>query len=109
MLQVIWVLGLIYIIAMVVVIIWTRRQNKEPEGKAPRSKVERKPLSEELKEQREAHDMSVEYVAKSVHTSPETVSAWEEGTAVPGTSGLFALASLYGISMDELMGGEQPQ
>jgi len=36
------------------------------------------------------------------HTSPDRISHWEKGTAVPGLVNLFKLSVIYGISPENL-------
>ena len=38
-----------------------------------------------------------------VDVSDKGISKWEKGTSDPSTSNLFALAKLYGISVEELL------
>lgn len=64
-------------------------------------------LSEALKAQRAAHDMSQEQVAEALGISRQAVSKWENGTAEPSTSNLLALAKLYGVDVNELLRGIQ--
>ena len=47
--------------------------------------------------------MTQEFVAETIGVSRQAVSKWENGTSDPSTSNLFALAKLYGISVEELL------
>ena len=47
--------------------------------------------------------MTQEFVAETLGVSRQAVSKWENGTSDPSTSNLFALAKLYGISVEELL------
>ena len=62
-------------------------------------------IGEALKEQRMAKNMTQEFVAESLGVSRQAVSKWERGTSDPSTSNLFALAKLYGVSVEELTRG----
>lgn len=61
-------------------------------------------LGSALKEYRTECKMTQEFVAESLGVSRQAVSKWENGTSDPSTSNLLALAKLYGISTEELLG-----
>ena len=42
-------------------------------------------------------------LALKISIPQSTISKWENGTSDPSTSNLFALAKLYGISVEELI------
>ena len=63
----------------------------------------RKSLGEALKVHRTQCKMTQEFVAETIGVSRQAVSKWENGTSDPSTSNLFALAKLYGISVEELL------
>ena len=65
--------------------------------------VVRKSLGEALKVHRPQCKMTQEFVAETIGVSRQAVSKWENGTSDPSTSNLFALAKLYGISVEELL------
>ncbi len=65
--------------------------------------VVRKSLGEALKVHRIQCKMTQEFVAETIGVSRQAVSKWENGTSDPSTSNLFALAKLYGISVEELL------
>ena len=65
--------------------------------------VVRKSLSEALKAHRTQCKMTQEFVAETIGVSRQAVSKWENGTSDPSTSNLFALAKLYGVSVEELL------
>ncbi len=48
--------------------------------------------------------MSQEYLAEQLGVTRQAVSKWESGASEPSTANLLALAKLYGISLDELVG-----
>ena len=63
----------------------------------------KKSLGENLKDHRVRCKMTQEFVAESLGVSRQAVSKWENGTSDPSTSNLFALAKLFGISVEELL------
>ena len=65
--------------------------------------VVRKSLVEALKVHRTQCKMRQDFVAETIGVSRQAVSKWENGTSDPSTSNLFALAKLYGISVEELL------
>ena len=65
--------------------------------------VVRKSLDEALKAHRTQCKMTQEFVAETIGVSRQAVSKWENGTSDPSTSNLFALAKLYGVSVEELL------
>ena len=70
------------------------RQEKSVVGKS---------LGEALKAHRTQCKMTQEFVAETIGVSRQAVSKWENGTSDPSTSNLFALAKLYGVSVEELL------
>ncbi len=60
-------------------------------------------LGEVLKEHRIRCKMTQEFVAESIGVSRQAVSKWEMGTSDPSTSNLFALAKLYGTTVEALL------
>lgn len=75
---------------------------KSGEVRAEKSAIKRS-LGEILKEHRTRCHMTQEFVAESLGVSRQAVSKWENGTSDPSTSNLFALAKLYGVSVEELL------
>ena len=74
------------------------------EDRAPTGQTQvRKSLGEAIKERRTALQMTQEFVAEQLGVSRQAVSKWENGTSDPSTSNLFALAKLFGISVEELL------
>ncbi len=62
-------------------------------------------LSQRLKQLRMEKAYTQEYVAEMLGVSRQAVSKWENGTAEPSTSKLFAIAKLYGIEVSQLLDG----
>ncbi len=61
-------------------------------------------LGEALKEHRTQKGMTQEFVAEQLGVSRQAVSKWENGTSDPSTANLLALAKLYGVRPEELLG-----
>ena len=61
-------------------------------------------LSENLQRLRKEKGLSQEDVAQKLFVSRQSVSKWENGNAEPGVENLIALAKLYGVTLDELIG-----
>lgn len=62
-------------------------------------------LGEALKARRTAASYTQEYVAETLGVSRQAVSKWENGTSEPSTANLMALARMYQVTVDELLGG----
>ena len=75
-----------------------------PEPSNAPAPIETKSFPEILKSHRTARHMSQEYIAEQLGVTRQAVSKWESGTSEPSTANLLALAKLYGISLDELVG-----
>ena len=63
-------------------------------------------LHEKLAELRAENNMSQFEVAEELNVSRQAISRWETGRAKPSTEKLIALSRLYGVPLDELVGGE---
>lgn len=92
--------GLIYLWLLVFKAL--RKYLKSSDVRKEKSSV-RKSLAETLKEHRVRCKMTQEFVAETIGVSRQAVSKWESGTSDPSTANLFALAKLYGISVEELL------
>ena len=57
---------------------------------------------------RKQHRLSQTELAKAVHVSQATVTAWETGKAEPSSSALNTLASYFNVSADYLLGRKSP-
>lgn len=53
---------------------------------------------------RKHHSLSQEALAEKVGVSRQAISKWERGEASPDTDNLITLSSLYGVSLDDLLG-----
>ena len=60
-----------------------------------------------LKEARLATGMSQKDVADALHLAPPSVSNWENGKTNPSQENLKALAELYHVSIDYLLGRDR--
>lgn len=61
-------------------------------------------ISRKLKELRIKEGLSQEKLAEQLMVSRQAVSKWENGEALPDMENMVALAKLYNISLDELVG-----
>ena len=57
-----------------------------------------------IKRLRREQDMTQEVMAEYLGLSPQAISRWETGQAMPDISLLPALANLFGVTTDELLG-----
>lgn len=60
--------------------------------------------ADKLQKLRKAHGLSQDALAERLGISRQSISKWERGESTPDTDNLIALASVYGISLDELIG-----
>lgn len=65
-------------------------------------------FSENLSRLRKEKGIKQETLANDMKVSRQTVSKWENGTAMPDLKKLTALAEYFGITMDELLGFTSP-
>lgn len=91
---------LIYLIILVIKAL--RKYLKSTDVRKEKDGI-KKSLGETLKEHRVRCKMTQEFVAESLGVSRQAVSKWENGASDPSTSNLFALAKLFGISVEELL------
>ena len=64
-------------------------------------------LSDNLRKYRLALGMTQEEEAAALHVAPQTISKWERGETDPDIQMLPALAHLFSVTADELLGMEQ--
>ncbi|MFJ8263195.1 helix-turn-helix transcriptional regulator [Rummeliibacillus sp. NPDC094406] len=64
-------------------------------------------LESRLKKLRELHQYSQEDVARILDISRQSVSKWELGKGYPDLDNLIKLSDLYGVSLDEIIRGEE--
>ena len=65
-------------------------------------------LGGNLQRLRAAKGLSQEEVARQLYVSRQSVSKWENDAAEPGVENLKTLAKLYGVTLDQLLLGEDP-
>lgn len=65
-------------------------------------------FDENLRNLRKEKEFSQEYLAEKMNVSRQTISKWENGTAMPDLKKLTELAELFNTSMDELLGTSAP-
>lgn len=98
-----WLLFLGCVIYCVVLIVKALRKYLNSSKVRKEKSDVRKSLGEVIKEHRIRCKMTQEYVAESLGVSRQAVSKWENGTSDPSTSNLFALAKLFGVTVEELL------
>lgn len=64
-------------------------------------------LPEKLREYRRRLEMTQEDVANALGVAPQTVSKWERAESYPDITLLPALANLFGVTADQLLGMDQ--
>lgn len=64
-------------------------------------------FSTKLKDLRRQANMSQEKMAEKLRVSRQAVTKWETGVGVPDIENVKAIASLFDISIDELLGNEE--
>lgn len=65
-------------------------------------------FNDKLRALRKEKEFSQEYLAERMNVSRQTISKWENGTAMPDLKKLTELAELFDTSMDELLGTSAP-
>lgn len=99
-LAVIGVLSVAFVAVIITILVRAVRTNR---GKNS-SETGAGAFSENIKAIRCRLNFSQEYVAEKVGVSRQAVSKWETGSSEPSTANLRALAELYQVSVDELLG-----
>ena len=61
-------------------------------------------LNENIRNLRKSKGLSQQELAVKLNVVRQTVSKWENGTAMPDFKKLNALAEYFGVTMDELLG-----
>jgi len=92
---------LIYIIILIIKAL--RKYLRSSDVRKEKTEI-KKTLGEALKTHRTNCKMTQEFVAESLGVSRQAVSKWENGSSDPSTSNLIALAKLFGVSVEELLG-----
>ena len=63
-------------------------------------------IAETIKTLRKTAGMSQEQLAEKLHVSRQAVTKWETEGGTPDIENLRAIATLFGITVDELLTGE---
>jgi len=63
-------------------------------------------IGDQLQKQRKLHNMSQDALASKLNISRQSISKWENGTALPSFSRVIAISELFDISLDELIKGD---
>jgi len=66
-------------------------------------------LNERIKQLRKQCGYSQMQLAKKLHLTQGAISQWENGLTVPAADQLVSLASVFGVSVDNLLEVEKPQ
>jgi transcriptional regulator with XRE-family HTH domain len=66
-------------------------------------------LSDRIRALRKEHGYSQEQMARKLHLTQGAISQWENGLTVPAADQLMALADVFGITVDDLLGREQQE
>ena len=64
-------------------------------------------FSDNLRNLRREKEYSQEYLAERLGVTRQTISKWENGTAMPDLKKLTEIAELFGTTMDKLLGTEK--
>ncbi|GGC95380.1 helix-turn-helix domain-containing protein [Enterococcus wangshanyuanii] len=64
-------------------------------------------LGNYLKEERNKKNLTQQQVAEKIHVSRQTISNWENEHSYPDLESLVSLSDLYGVSLDQLLKGDQ--
>ncbi|MBO7179397.1 MAG: helix-turn-helix transcriptional regulator [Clostridia bacterium] len=64
-------------------------------------------LADRLVELRKENKLSQEALSEKLGLSRQAISKWERAEASPDTDNLIALADLYGITLDQLLGNDE--
>lgn len=64
-------------------------------------------IGENIKRLRSAKGMTQKELADKLFITPQALSRWENGTAEPGAASLKQLASIFGVTVDTLISGEE--
>ena len=65
-------------------------------------------LNEKIRVLRKKAGYSQEQMARKLHLTQGAISQWENGLTVPAADQLASLASIFGISVDDLLEIEKP-
>ena len=63
-------------------------------------------LGQNIRKYRLERDLSQSKLAEQLNISPQAVSKWERGLALPDIELLIPLAEIFSVTVDELLGRE---
>lgn len=63
-------------------------------------------IGEQLKQQREQRAWSQQDLADRLKISRQSISKWEQGTALPSFANIMLLSEVFGVTIDELIRGD---
>lgn len=66
-------------------------------------------IGQRISELRKSNALSQEYVAERLGVTRQAVSKWETNQSAPDTYNLIALAELFGVSVEYIATGKQPE
>lgn len=66
-------------------------------------------LGERIRHYRKREDLSQEALAEKLNVSRQAITKWENDNGVPDIDNLIALSRLMGVSIDELVMGENEE
>lgn len=66
-------------------------------------------LGAQIRKYRKEAGLTQEGLAEQLNTTRQSVSKWEQGVLEPNLQMLNALATLFEVSLDTLVNGEQPK
>ncbi|HEL2383623.1 TPA: helix-turn-helix transcriptional regulator [Streptococcus suis] len=66
-------------------------------------------LAQQIKKLRTGQNLSQDDLADKLYISRQAVSKWENGEATPDSDKLVQLAEIFGVSLDYLVLGKEPE
>ncbi|MBO4114779.1 helix-turn-helix transcriptional regulator [Streptococcus suis] len=66
-------------------------------------------LAQQIRVLRTANSLSQDELAEKLYISRQAVSKWENGEATPDIDKLVQLAEIFGVSLDYLVLGKEPE
>lgn len=64
-------------------------------------------IADKIKNARIKNEYTQEQVAENLLVSRQTISNWENGKSLPDIVSIIKMSELYGLSLDELMKGDE--
>ena len=64
-------------------------------------------FNEKLQQLRKQKEITQEELAEAIYVSRTAISKWESGRGYPSIDSLKALSEFFGITIDELLSGEE--